>query len=56
MKTCGKLRAFTVEHPAHGVCAVSARSEEEAIVEAARQWGVDWTRYAFYAWCEVYPL
>lgn len=50
----GKKR-FEVSHPDFRVpLRVAAPTEEAAIVAAAKSRGVEWTKYEFYAYCEVF--
>lgn len=49
----GKKR-WTVMHPRHHrEITVRAPDDNAAIQAAANYWGEDWTRYDFYAYCEV---
>ena len=46
MKAPEKVRSWRVTHPEHGEIMVCADTAEEAGVEAARLWGVPWTKIA----------
>lgn len=44
---------FLVRHPKHRSIKVCAPGQNSAIVTAAKYWGLKWTSYSFYAYCEV---
>ena len=47
---------WEVEHPQHGRIEVCAADLAGAIAEAARQWGIPWTRYEFHAFVIVHQI
>lgn len=50
-------KRFTVTHPAHaGELTVAAPDENTALVAAANYWGETWTRYGYYAYCNVFAV
>ena len=46
-------KIFLACHPKHRSIKVCAPDKNSAIVAAAKYWGVKWTSYSFYAYCEV---
>lgn len=46
-------KIFIIRHPEHRSIKVCAPDQNSAIVEAAKYWGVKWTSYSFYAYCDV---
>ena len=55
-KDCKGIKRFVIRHPARKFeIRVAAPTPEAAIVAAADYWGEAWTKYSFYAFCEVSP-
>ena len=48
----GKI-LYRVSHPKYKPIIVSAPAEEAAIKAAADYYGISWTSYEFYAWCNT---
>lgn len=52
----GGKKRFCVSHPGYKkALRVAAPNQDAAIVAAANALGVAWTKYEFYAYCEVFP-
>lgn len=46
-------KAWIVQHPDHGRCAVRAKTMDGAILLAADLWKQRWTMYRFYAYIKM---
>lgn len=56
-ETYGGKKRFSVRHPSHKKeIIVAAPNKDAAIVAAAKALGKKWTKYEFYAFCEVYAI
>lgn len=41
-----KMKPYLVRHPAHGEITVNGRRKYDAVIAAAKKWGVPWSKIA----------